>query len=331
MSANPTPIRVVFLGSGAFGIPTLQRLNDFPFETSNVLVVSQPARPAGRERTLKHTPLAQHATRIGLPCVTFENVNDPASIRAIHALQPDVFVVIAFGQKLSPSLLEGVFAINLHGSLLPRYRGAAPVQRALMSGDRRTGATVIGLAQRMDAGLVYASAETEIRVDEDASQLHDRLALLGPELVIDVLRRWRAGRLAGQTQDESQATRAPKLRKEEGTTDFARPAHLVRAHIHGLNPWPGCAVRTQSGEIVKIGLVREYAEPVSAGVPGEVLESDRIACASGTVEVLRIQAPGGKMMDFAAFRNGRPGLLVPGSRLHPILPDDLSKVSGLPA
>jgi len=273
----------------------------------------------------------QYATKIGLPCATFEDVNDPASIRAIHALHPDVLVVIAFGQKLSPGLLKDLFAINLHGSLLPRYRGAAPVQRALMSGDRRTGVSVIGLAQRMDAGMVYASAETEVRDDEDAGQLHDRLALLGPDLVIDVLRRWRAGSLAGQAQDESLATRAPKLRKEDGTTDFGRPARLIRAQIHGLNPWPGCAVRTQSGEIIKIGLVREHSEQDSAAAPGEVLENGRIACAGGTVEVLKIQAPGGKMMDFAAFRNGHPGLLAPGSRLHPISSDDSSTGSGLRA
>ncbi len=298
-------MRVVFFGSGAFGIPTLDSL---VAQHEVVLVVSQPARPAGRGKVVTPTPLSAHATKLGLQVIEPADVNEDAVRERVRATAADAWVVIAFGQKLSPPLLEGKFAVNLHGSLLPRYRGAAPIQRAVMDGCSETGVSVIALAERMDAGVVYATATRAIGATETSDDVHDALALLGPAVIARVLAQHAAGSLTALVQDETLATRARKLSKSESSFDLALVgAEAARARINGLNSWPGFSARL--GErVVKILRVQEAS---SEGCePAGVLGADgRVRTQDGAIQVLSIQPEGSTPMAFAEFARGRRSLL----------------------
>ena len=238
-------MRLVFLGAGAFGVPSLEALAR---EHEIALVVTQPDRPAGRGKVLTPTPVAVRAAELGLRVVKPADVNAREVLDEVRGAGADAWVVIAFGQKLSRDLVDGVFAINLHGSVLPAYRGAAPIQRAVMDGCRETGVSVIGIAERMDAGLVYATRTLAIGPTETSDEVHDALSLLGPEVLSAVLAQHAAGRAEGVAQDESRATRARKLSKAEATVDLASlDAEAARARINGLNAWPGCTVLVGGG------------------------------------------------------------------------------------
>ena len=220
-------MRLLFLGSGEFGLPTLQSLSE---KHTLAAVISQPDKPAGRKRVLTPTPIAQWALDHNTKLLRYDNINTPEAIAEVAALQADAAIIIAFGQKLSPPLIDalGKLAVNLHSSLLPRFRGAAPINAAILAGDSETGACVISLAQKMDAGLIYASAKTPIDPLETAGELHDRLSQFGPALIDKVLADFTAGTLHGQTQDETKATRAPKLSKDDSWIDVATTAEEIR-------------------------------------------------------------------------------------------------------
>jgi methionyl-tRNA formyltransferase len=311
-------MRVVFFGSGAFGLPTFERLIQ---QHQIAAVVTQPDRPAGRHRTLTPTPIGQMAQQHALLTIKPENVNTPELVQQIHALHAQAFVVIAFGQKLSPSLLAGSFAINLHASLLPKYRGAAPINWAIIRGESHTGVSVITLADRMDAGAVLAQAATAIDPLETAGELHDRLAVLGPDAILKVLAQFQAGTLRPVVQDESQATHAPKLSKADGTAHFEQPADCVRARVHGLTPWPGCWIRVGPVSTVRLVRVQDVAgtsaTPASVTAPpGTVLDDHTIACQNGRLRVLEVQPPNGRIMSLQAYINGH-GMPV-GERCGPV-------------
>ncbi|MCC7407038.1 MAG: methionyl-tRNA formyltransferase [Phycisphaeraceae bacterium] len=231
-------MRLVLLGSGEFGLPTFKSMRSVH---DVLLVVTQPDRPAGRHRQLTPTPVGQWAVEQGLPVIKPPDVNDPAIVEQIAALRPDAAVVIAFGQKLGPALIAalGRLAVNLHASLLPKYRGAAPINWAILRGETETGVSVISLADRMDAGLIYAQAATPIGPTETAGELHDRLAEMGPAAVGGVLDALTRGSLASHPQDESQTTKAPKLSRADGVVSFAATSEEVCRRIHALTPWPG--------------------------------------------------------------------------------------------
>jgi methionyl-tRNA formyltransferase len=298
-------LRLVYLGSGAFGLPTLGAL---AARHDVALVVTQPDRPAGRGRSLTPTVIAGWAAERGLSIRKPENVNAPDEIAAVHAVRADAFVVIAFGQKLSSELLGSTFAINLHASLLPAYRGAAPINWALIDGCDETGVSVISLAQRMDAGLVYARRATAIGQTETCGELHDRLASIGPEAVLATLDAFASGQLRGDVQDESRVTKARKLSRDDGRVDLASgSARSLRGRIHGLTPWPGCDVLLE-GDPIRLVRVRDRppdATSIASAVPGTIRADLAIACASGSLDVLELQAPGGRVMTLEAFRSGR--------------------------
>ncbi len=318
-------MRLLFFGSGSFGLPTLASLH----AAHEVLaVISQPDKPAGRKRVPTPTPIAAWAEAQGLPVLKAEDVNTPAFVAQVAAFRAEASVVIAFGQKLSPPLIAamGRLAVNLHASLLPRYRGAAPINRAMIDGEAVTGVSVIGLAQRMDAGEVYATARTPIDPLETAGELHDRLARLGPEAVAGVLRSLEAHTLAPLEQDHAAATRAPKFSKADGTADFAQPAAVVRARVHGLTPWPGCRVMwtpTPGDAPRPLTLLRVRDHDGSAaggesapGEPGAIRADGRVVCGSGSLEVLEMQLPGGRPLTLDAFKRGHPW--AAGGRLAPL-------------
>ncbi|MEM9020390.1 MAG: methionyl-tRNA formyltransferase [Planctomycetota bacterium] len=306
-------MRLLFFGSGAFGIPTLASLVE---RHEVVAVVSQPDKPAGRKRVLTPTPVAQWASRRGLTVHREGDVNSPAFVRRVADDQAEASVVIAFGQKLGEPLIDamGSLAVNLHASLLPSYRGAAPINWAMIDGLQTTGVSVIALAQRMDAGEVYGSASLSIDPRETAGELHDRLAQLGPAAIGGVLDDLEAGTLNPVIQDESKATKARKFTKADGTVDFNQPAAAVRARVHGLTPWPGCRVlwhRAQA-EPTPVTLVRVEGldTQTSSAQPGSVIQSQQIACANGAIRPLELQIPGKRVMPLAAFTAANP--MIPG-------------------
>ena len=296
-------MRIVYFGSGAFGIPTLRMLFD---RHEVAAVVTQPDRPAGRGKSLSPTPIATEAdSRMpGIEILKPERVNAPDVRDHIRAIDADAWVVIAFGQKLGQKLLADRFAVNLHASLLPRWRGAAPINAALLAGDEIAGNSVITLAEEMDAGFILGQSQRPIEPHLTAGELHDLLAADGPELMDAVLQRHRNGTLEPIEQNASQVTYAPKLSKTDGWIDFTATATACRNRVHGLTPWPGVNI-TLAG--VSIKLLRVQAETAALdATPGTVIDTaGLIACGRGTaLRMLRIQPAGKKPMDFAAFANG---------------------------
>lgn len=313
-------MRVVFLGSGAFGLPTLRRLAE---RHEVVGVVTQPDQPAGRGKKLTPTPIGAWAAEhlAGVPLLKPDNINEPGVRDEVRSWGCEAWVVIAFGQKLGATLLADRFAVNLHASLLPRWRGAAPINHAILAGDTVTGNSVITLADRMDAGFVLGQSERAIEPDQTKDELHDLLAEDGPALIEAVLAKHAAGTIEPVTQDESLVTLAGKLQKTDGWVDFASPADAVRCRINGLAPWPAVSVGF-GDERIKV-LRAAPAEAGSGGsqsAPGTVLDAGRgvIACGGGTaVRLVTVQPPGKKPMGFDAFANGRqikPGDVFTGGR-----------------
>ena len=320
-------MRLLFFGSGAFGLPTLNPLTG---HHELIAVVTQPDRPAGRKRRLTPTPIAQWAEQRGIETWKCDDVNESTFVERVRAASPDASVVIAFGQKLSPPLIDamGALAVNLHGSLLPKYRGAAPIQWAMLEGETETGVSVISLAQRMDAGKVYATASTPIDPQETAGELHDRLAELGPTAVERVLSDLDAGTLSPHEQDDSLASRAPKLTKADGTVDFNREAESVRRRVHALTPWPACRVALRPAdaeealpEPLTLCRVRVAAGPSESVEPGTVMDELRVATATPrrVIELITVQPPGSKSMSAADYARGRAPF-GRGAKLQPWTP-----------
>jgi len=303
-------MRIVFLGSGAFGLPTLQALA----ATHEVLaVVSQPDRPAGRGGMMTPTPIAEWAaaTLPGTPLVRPASVNAAEVVERLHALDAQAWVVIAFGQKLSRRLLEERFVINLHASLLPRWRGAAPINAAVLAGDAVTGNSVITLAETMDAGLVLGQSTRAVDPQATAGEVHDQLSGDGPALVESVLAAHAAGTLERRAQDEAQVTIAPKMSKADGWVDLTEGAEACRRRVHGLTPWPGVTVRFRD-EPLKLLRVRPLAAG-AGGTPegfraGTLLDAAAgiVACGEGTaLALVEVQPAGKRPMPWADFARGR--------------------------
>ena len=273
--------------------------------------MSQPDRPAGRKRQLRATPISELANECGYPLLHPERLGSE-EVNSIRERDADVWVVIAYGLKLPPALLADKFACNLHGSLLPRWRGAAPIHRCLMAGDEETGVSVITLAEVMDAGQILGSVRTPVYPLETAGQLHDRLANLGPEAIGQVLQRFESGQLDPVDQDESGVTHAAKLSRAEGTVDFDQPASRVRGCIHGLTPWPGCDVRIGSRS-VRLKRVKDHPEEGGSGRIGSLVSPDRVRCQSGSIEILEVQPAGGRSMSWEDYCRGHevePGVTL---------------------
>ncbi|MCC6321550.1 MAG: methionyl-tRNA formyltransferase [Phycisphaerales bacterium] len=319
-------MRIVFFGSGAFGLPTLARLSR---EHQVVAVVTQPDKPAGRGGRLSPTPIGAWAAEClpDVPLLKPEKVNLPHVVQAVRGVPADAWVVIAFGQKLSKPLLADRFAINLHASLLPRWRGAAPINAAILAGDPVTGNSVITLADRMDAGLVLGTSIRPIDPLSTAGELHDALAADGPDLVMRVLADHAAGVLQPQTQDESQVTIATKLSKDNDDIDFHQPADFLRREVHALTPWPGISVVLTNPNAappaapVALKLLRVRAEDGRSNAdPGTLIDPRRglVSCGHGTVlALLEVQPPGKRAMPWSDFANGRtllPSTMVASAR-----------------
>lgn len=306
-----TRMRVLFLASGAFALPTLRWLLGSDHQIA--AVVTQPPRPKGRGRQAGRTPVGAVAQDEGLPVLTADEVNTPDFVGQLRAYQATLGLVIAFGQKLGPDLLgalPGGF-INLHASLLPKYRGAAPINWAIIRGEERTGVTVFRIIERMDAGAILCSRWTYIKQDETAEELHDRLAAVGVDAVDSALQLFAEGNIPpGEPQDDSLATRAPKLSKADGVIDFARPAHDVVQHVLGMWSWPGVATRFESTdgrwENVQLARVRLVETDEAPDIPPGQIDERRYVAAQGEfIEILELKPASGKLMSWREYVNGR--------------------------
>jgi methionyl-tRNA formyltransferase len=310
------PLRIIFAGAGEFGLPTLRALRDASHEI--VRVVTQPDRPAGRGRTLAPTPLAQGALAMGLDLRRTADINQ-------ESLPPaDVMVVIAFGQKIGEQQVHHprLGSVNLHSSRLPRHRGAAPINWAILSGDTISGNSIIRLAPKMDGGAILAQSELTIGELETAGELHDRLADDGASLMLGVLEKLAAGTAVETPQDDSQATIARKLSRESAVIDWSRSADEVARRIRGLYPWPGVRVKLCDAEGTTLDTLRLVrARPLetneaSRWSPGEVTSTGHVRAGDGAVEIVDVQPDGKKPMPLEAYRRGHRW--VAGLRLEPV-------------
>lgn len=295
-------LEILFAGAGAFGVPTLRALVAGGYRIP--LVITQPDKPAGRGAKLTPTPIADAANELKLPLLKTANINT-------EILPPaDLLVVIAFGQKIADAVIHAprLGAINLHASRLPKHRGAAPINWAILAGDAVAGNSVIRLAQKMDAGAVLAMSETPIGELETAGELHDRLSEDGVPLMLRTIEELAVGRAIEQEQDHSAATLASKLSRELATLDFTRPAGELARKIRGLYPWPGCRVELRSAEdkgLDRLRLVRARAVASSSKAqPGEILGNGAIACGDGALELVEIQPEGKRPMKLEDYRRG---------------------------
>lgn len=300
-------MRIVFCGSSGFAVPALRALAGSRHEV--VYVLTQPARPAGRGVKVRHTHVAQTAGELGLPLAECANINEPAMVEAIGGHEPDLIYVVDFGQMVRAAVraTAAMGAYNLHGSILPELRGAAPVNWAIIRGYRQTGVSFFSLADRMDAGEVFATAQTPIGAEETAEELHGRLAEIGAQVGLKVVDDIEAGSARGVAQDDSKATLAPKLKKEDGRLDFAEPAAALAARINGTWPWPGghAMLVAHDGREMPVTIARALAhEGEGGGEPGVLDAELMIAAGGGRVQVLEIQPAGKKRMPWKAFLNG---------------------------
>ena len=305
-------------------IPSLRRLLHSPHRP--VVVVTQPDRPSGRGRRTVPSPVKELALSAGIEVLQPERINDPAVVTKLLAYEADLCVTLSFGQFIGPVLLNGIRwgGINVHPSLLPKYRGAAPVNWAVLRGELKTGVTVFKLTRRMDAGPILVVRETLIKPDETAGELQDRLAAIAPDALMAALEMYGPTEApAGHPQDDAQATLAPKLTKEMGWLDLNRPAHEVAAWVNGLYPWPGVQlayVSQRDGRRIEVRLARATRvvdrRDSCGAAPGTILEDGAVACADGAIRILEIQPAGGRVMSWQDFVNGRR--VQPRDRFEPL-------------
>ncbi len=303
-------LRVVFMGTPDFAVPTLAAILGAGHEV--VSVYTQPARAAGRGQKAKASPVQAFAEQAGLPVVTTPTLKDPHEQRGFATLKADVGVVVAYGLILPKPILDAPAhgCLNLHASLLPRWRGAAPIQRAIMAGDTQTGVMVMRVEEGLDTGPVCLAEHVAIGPDMTAGDLHDRLAALGADLMVRALAELARGRLDCTPQSEAGVTYASKIDKAEARIDWSAPAGDVHNRVRGLAPFPGAWFELEAGgKRERIKVLASRLEP-GEGAPGTVLDDGLlIACGQGAVRLVTVQRAGRKPMDAAAFLRGLQGAL----------------------
>jgi methionyl-tRNA formyltransferase len=297
------PPRIIFLGSPDFAIPALKALAaEYPI----IAVITQPDRPAGRNGKLRPPPVKTVALDLGLPVIQPEKLRVPSVLEQLRAWSPDLIVVAAFGQILRPELLDlpKYGSINIHGSILPRWRGAAPVQAAILAGDAETGVTIMKMDAGIDTGPLLGSCSIPIAQDETAGTLFDKLAVIGANLLLETLPRYLSGELVPQPQPALGVTHAKMLKKEDGRLDFSQPASSLERRVRAMDPWPG-AFFDWKGTPIKLLRARVSGE-VSAS-PGDrviVRGYPAIRTPQGDLILEEVQPAGKKPMDGKAFLAG---------------------------
>ncbi|MDN7140840.1 methionyl-tRNA formyltransferase [Pseudomonas sp. JQ170] len=308
-------MRIVFAGTPEFAAEHLKALIDSPYDV--VAVYTQPDRPAGRGQKLMPSAVKQLAVDNGIPVLQPPTLRNAEAQAELAALKPDLMVVVAYGLILPQAVLDipPLGCINSHASLLPRWRGAAPIQRAVEAGDSESGVTVMRMEAGLDTGPMLLKVTTPISATDTGGSLHDRLAEMGPPAVLQAVAGLAAGTLQGEVQDDSLATYAHKLNKDEARLDWSRPAVELERLIRAFNPWPICH-STLQGEAVK---VLAATLSTGAGQPGEILGASKdgliVACGEQALCLTRLQLPGGKALNFSDLFNSRREKFATGTVL----------------
>ena len=312
----PTPdsLRTIFMGTPEFALSTLEGL--LAVGVDLVGVYTQPDRPKGRGKKLAASPVKKLALEHEIPVFQPQKLRDPLAVKELQELQPDLIVVVAYGQILPKAVLDipRYHCINVHASLLPEYRGAAPINKVIVDGKTETGVTTMLMDVGLDTGDMLVKMSLPIGPDETAGQLHDRLSLVGRKVLEETLHQLCVGTLTPEKQDDELSSYAPMMKKEDGLIDWQRSALEIHNQVRGLDPWPG-AYTHLDGDVLKI-----TATTVTAGVagePGTILSADKrgvkIACGDGTLVINGLQLPGKKRLSAMNFLSGRP--LFTGTRL----------------
>ena len=305
-------MRIVFIGTGEIGVPTLRALLDSGHEV--VAVVTQPDKPVGREQRIEPPPIKKaligRARPLGAPIFQPARIKDPQIVEELRRLKADVTVVVAYGQILPLDVLEipRLACLNLHASLLPRWRGAAPVQAAIAAGDCETGITVMYMDEGLDTGDILLQRSVEILPNDTGGSLHDRLAQIAPDALLESLRLVAARNAPRIAQDNARATYAPKLKREHGQIDWSQSAEAIERKIRACNPWPGAFMKVDSQNLkVFFALVVDLN-----GQPGEILRSDKdliVATGKGALSLAEVQLEGKRRMSAVEFLRGRGAAL----------------------
>ncbi|MGB2716605.1 MAG: methionyl-tRNA formyltransferase [Vicinamibacterales bacterium] len=313
-------LRIVFFGTPAFAVPTLVGLANSRHHV--VALVSQPDRPKGRGHRVQMTPTKEVALARGIPVLQPERIKDPEFLERIMALRPDLGVVAAYGRIIPDALLNAPRhgMINVHASILPKYRGAAPVHRAVIAGETETGVTIMRLVTELDAGPTFATRRRAIGEDETSTEVEQALAVLGAGLLLEVVEAIAEGRAFETPQDDSHATFAPKLTKAEGRIDWRLPAQTIHNVVRGLQPWPLAAARL-GDERVLIHRTRKMPPTASAHPtqPGSIIVAEAsgiiVACGDGLpLQILQLQPEGSRAMSAREYLAGHK--IPAGARLE---------------
>ena len=305
-------MRIVFMGTPAFAVPSLEGLAEAGHQLAGVF--SQPDKPVGRHHNkLQPTPVKERALARGIPVYQPEKLRDGTALALLRELDPELIVAAAYGRILPDDILalppKG--CINVHSSLLPKYRGSAPINWAILNGERVTGVTIQRMVREMDAGDIILQRATPIGADENAAALYDRLAQLGGELAVEAVAQIQAGTAAYTPQDHTQATQAPMLSKAMSPVDWTRSAQEIFNQIRGLYPWPGASTTAITGEPIKLWGAQVVEKHTDAG-PGTIVAAGKqgidVACGefNHVLRILELQPPGKKRMTAAAYLAGNP-------------------------
>ncbi len=305
-------MRIVFAGTPEFAAQHLQALLD----AGHVIAAAytQPDRPAGRGQKLMPSPVKQLAVRHGIAVYQPQTLRDPAAQAELEALQADLMVVVAYGLILPQAVLDmpRLGCINSHASLLPRWRGAAPIQRAIEAGDAESGVTLMQMEAGLDTGPMLLKVSTPISAEDTGGSLHDRLATLGSQALVQGVAALAAGTLHGETQNDDLATYAHKLNKDEARMDWTRPAVELERLVRAFHPWPICHASLEDA-VVKIHAAQLGA---GQGSPGQIIAASKhgleVACGQGSLLLSRLQLPGGKPLNFSDLYNSRREQFEPG-------------------
>ena len=311
-------LRIIFMGTPELAAASLAALLREP--TFQILAtVTQPDRPKGRDLKLQPSPVKQCAVAAGLPVLQPEKARDENFVAELRALTPDLIAVAAFGQILPKEILElpRFDCLNVHTSLLPKYRGAAPIQWAILNGDAETGVTIMKMDVGLDTGDILTQRTTPIRDEDNAATLHDRLAQLGAELLVQTIPDFVAGKILPQPQNSAHATHVGKIKKADGRIDWQQPARTIWNRIRAFTPWPGAftfLAGPPQPQLLKIWGAERVAQP---GAPGQILQAEKsgiiIGCGQDALRITALQREGGRRMSAADFLAGHP--LQPGQIL----------------
>ncbi|MGE4231992.1 MAG: methionyl-tRNA formyltransferase [Bacteriovoracia bacterium] len=306
-----TPFRIVFMGTPEFAVPSLQALLDRPDLAIVVAVYTQPDRPAGRGQKMHEPPIKQLAKKHGIPVFQPENINEPDEKRKFADLMMDYAVVAAYAQFLSPGILNTprICCLNVHASLLPKYRGASPIQQAILDGESKTGISIIRLVPKMDAGPIFHQEVLEIPKDATAEKLSKMLSTLGADALIRALELSQQRKLEEKDQDESQVSYAYKISKADGLISWDKPAEQILRMCRAYTPWPGCYTKTKEGtlKIHSARLADDSRGLPATAQPGSVnigSGSFLVKCADRWIELLEVQPEGKKVLSISDYLNG---------------------------